>query len=93
MFTRTVVFIVFAFVMCNFGYTQVETKWVVNPLEQDFSDVNNWTAGVPGSGDTAIFDTDSPFKVNMDVNADIERLEHVSGAMTLLGPDTLSVTD
>ena len=95
MFTRTMVFVVFAFVMCNFGYAQIETKWVISPdpEELDFSDVNNWTLGVPGIDDTAIFDTDTPFKVNMDVDGEIDRLEHVSGALTLLGPGTLAVTN
>lgn len=95
MFTRSMVFVVFALVMCNFGYAQIETKWVISPdpEELDFSDVNNWTLGVPGIDDTAIFDTDTPFKVNMDVDGEIDRLEHVSGALTLLGPGTLAVTN
>ena len=78
-------------IMPNIGNAQVDTKWVVNPMMEDFSDPNNWTLGLPDVNDTATFDTGSPFKVVMDVDASVDKIAHLSGALTLLGPKSLNV--
>ena len=60
-------------------------------MMEDFSDPNNWTLGLPDVNDTATFDTGSPFKVVMDVDASVDKIAHLSGALTLLGPKSLNV--
>ena len=92
MFSRIKFFIVFSFFLIpNITNAQIDTKWVSNPQMEQYSNPINWTLGIPGVNDTAIFDIGSQFKVVMDVDGSVDNITHLSGALTLLGPKSLNV--
>lgn len=71
---------------------QIETNWIFNPGSANFSNPANWTDGIPGISDTAIFDIEgTAYSVVMDMNVGVDELDHVSGECSLFGPSKLTV--
>ncbi|MCA9283964.1 MAG: hypothetical protein KDA22_02025 [Phycisphaerales bacterium] len=69
----------------------VVTSWTA-PRGGLFSDPANWSAGVPGSSDTAVFDLVSSYPVDLDDSTAASRMLVRSGQVTLnLGGNTLDL--
>ena len=71
---------------------QITTTWVVRP-NTGFSGNANWTNGVPGSNDTALFTSPGEYDVTMNVDAEVRRMFHTLGELTLQGPGRLRVAN
>ena len=69
-----------------------DTFWI-NNFGGDFFDANNWSNGVPGPNDNAIFDLADQYFVNLTADATINGFDHPQGSILVYGGNALEVDD